>query len=85
MMLLMGDDYQKLKRYDLAIVSYRRAGEMIPSRYLPLYYQMKLYIEKADTVNVHEIANMILNKENKIKKSKITRQIINEAKECLDY
>ena len=85
MMLLMGDDYQKLKRYDLAIVCYRRAGEMIPSRYLPLYYQMKLYIEKADTVNVHEIANMILNKENKIKKSKITRQIINEAKECLDY
>ena len=37
MMLLIGDDYQKLKQYDLAIASYKRAGEMIPSRYLPLY------------------------------------------------
>ena len=28
-MLLIGDDYQKLKQYDLAIASYKRAGEMI--------------------------------------------------------
>lgn len=85
MMLLMGDDYQKLKQYDLAIVSYRRAGEMIPCRYLPLYYQMKLYLENGDTVKAHGIANMIIDKENKIKKLKITQQIINEAKECLNY
>lgn len=84
MMLLMGDDYQKQKLYDLAIDCYRRAGEMIPSRYLPLYYQMKLYLEKGDTVKAHGIAGMIIDKENKIKKSKITQQIIKEAKECLN-
>lgn len=85
MMLLIGDDYQKLKQYDLAMDCYKRAGEMIPSRYLPLYYRMRLYMEKDDTINAHVIANMILNKENKIKKSRLTKQIINEAKECLNY
>ena len=67
MMLLIGDDYQKLKQYDLAIASYKRAGEMIPSRYLPLYYRMELYLETGDMEKAYEIANMIINKKNKIK------------------
>lgn len=85
MMLLMADDYQKLKQYDFAVACYRRAGEMIPSRYLPLYYRMQLYIEKGDMTKAHGIANQILKKKNKIKKSKLTQQIINEAKDCLNY
>lgn len=85
MMLLMGDDYQKLERYDEAIACYKRAGEMIPSRYLPLYYQMKLYQEIEDWGESHRIAHIILRKENKIKKSRITQQVINEATECLKY
>lgn len=85
MMLLMGDDYQKLERYEEAIACYRRAGEMIPSRYLPLYYQMKLYQENGDLEESHRIAHKILKKENKIKKSKITQQVIKEASECLRY
>lgn len=85
MTLLMADDYQKLKQYDFAAVYYRRAGEMIPSRYLPLYYLMQLHLEKGDMIKAHEIANQILKKENKIKKSKLTQQIINEAEECLNY
>ena len=85
MMLLMADDYQKLKQYDFAVACYKRAGEMIPSRYLPLYYRMQLYLENEDIKKAHEIANQILSKENKIKKSKLTQQIINEAKECLNY
>ena len=83
MMLLMGDDYQKLERYDEAIACYKRAGEMIPSRYLPLYYRMKLYQENEDWDESHRIAHIILKKENKIKKSKITQQVIKEATECL--
>ena len=85
MMLLIGDDYQKLKQYDLAIASYKRAGEMIPSRYLPLYYRMELYLETGDMEKAYEIANMIINKKNKIKESKLNQQIINKAKECLNY
>ena len=83
MMLLMGDDYQKLERYDEAIACYKRAGEMIPSRYLPLYYQMKLYQENENLDESHRIAHIILKKENKIKKSRITQQVIKEAIECL--
>ena len=85
MMLLIADNYQKLKQYDFAVAYYRRAAEMIPSRYLPLYYLMQLYLEKGDMTKAHGIANQILNKENKIKKSKLTQQIINEAKKCLNY
>lgn len=85
MMLLMGDDYQKLERYEEAIACYKRAGEMIPSRYLPLYYQMKLYQESEDWNESHRIAHIILEKKNKIKKSKITQQVIKEASECLRY
>jgi tetratricopeptide (TPR) repeat protein len=84
MMLLMGDDYQKLERYEEAIACYKRAGEMIPSRYLPLYYQMKLYQENEDWDESHRIAYIILRKKNKIKKSRITQQVIKEATECLE-
>lgn len=85
MILLIGDNYQKLKQYDLALASYKRAGEMIPSRYLPLYYRMELYLEMGDKEKAHETANIIINKENKIKESKLNQQIINKAKECLNY
>ena len=58
---------------------------MIPSRYLPLYYRMELYLETGDMEKAYEIANMIINKKNKIKESKLNQQIINKAKECLNY
>ena len=85
MTLLMADDYQKLKKYDYALLCYRRAGEMIPSRYLPLYYSMKLYQEKGDIVKARGMAMQILKKKNKIKKSKLTQQIISEAIVCINY
>lgn len=86
MMLLLGDDYQKLKRYDLALACYKRAGEMVPCRYLPLYYSMQVYMETGDTVEARKTACAIVHKENKIKKSRLTRQVIMEAEKFLtDY
>lgn len=83
MMLLMGDDYQQIGLLDSAIACYNRAYQMIPNRYLPLYYQMKLYKDNCNTDNAKVIAKEILRKDNKFKKSKKVQLIINEAKQCL--
>lgn len=82
MMLLMGDDYQQLNLADSALIFYQRAGEMIPCRYLPLYYQMRLYQDIGEDDMAYETADRIIKKRNKLKKSKIITQIINEAKRC---
>lgn len=86
MMLLLGDDYQKLKQYDHALACYKRAWEMVPSRYLPLYYSMRVYMEIGDTVEARKMANAIIHKQNKIKTSRLTRQVVMEAEKFLtDY
>lgn len=46
---------------------------------------MELYLETGDMEKAYEIANMIINKKNKIKESKLNQQIINKVKECLNY
>lgn len=84
MMLLMGDDYQQMGILDSAVICYDRAYQMIPNRYLPLYYQMKLYEDCCKTDNAKVIAKEILRKDNKFKKSKKVQLIINEAKQCLN-
>src|SRR5574344_216544 len=84
MTLLMGDDYQQIGILDSAITCYNRAYQMIPNRYLPLYYQMKLYEDYSMTDNAKVIARKILSKENKFKKTKKNQLIIYEAKNCLN-
>ena len=84
MMLLMGDDYQQMDLPDSAIICYNRANEMIPNRYLPLYYQMKIYQEQNDDINAKVIAKAIIHKENKIKKSETIKEIIKRANNCLE-
>lgn len=83
MMLLMGDDYQQIGLLYSAISCYNRAYQMIPNRYLPLYYQMKLYKDNCNTDKAKVIAKEILRKDNKFKKSKKVQLIINEAKQSL--
>lgn len=83
MMLLMGDNYQQMDIPDSAIVYYKRASEMIPNRFLPLYYQMAVYQEQGNNNKAKEIAEIIVHKENKIKKSKTVNEIIKKANECL--
>lgn len=84
LMLLMGDDYQQIGLLDSAITCYNRAHQMIPNRYLPMYYQMKLYEDYCKTDKAKAIAKEILRKDNKFKKSKKVQLIINEAKQCFN-
>ena len=80
----MGDDYQQIGLLDSAITCYNRAHQMIPNRYLPMYYQMKLYEDYCKTDKAKAIAKEILRKDNKFKKSKKVQLIINEAKQCFN-
>lgn len=84
LMLLMGDDYQQIGILDSAVTCYNRAHQMIPNRYFPMYYQMKLYADYCEIDNAKIIAMEILRKDNKFKKSKKVQLIINEAKQCFN-
>lgn len=83
--MLIADNYQQLGYLEKAIEKYEYANRMIPNRFLPLYYQMKIYIEKGDCINAYKIANTIISKPVKIKRSKAVKQIIDEAKAYLYY
>ena len=83
MMLLMGDNYQQMNLPDSAISYYERASNMIPNRFLPLYYQMVVYQEQGEYDKAKEIAEKITRKEIKIKKSRTIKEIIKQANECL--
>lgn len=83
MMLLMGDNYQQINALDSALVYYKRAGDMIPNRFLPLYYQMEVYKEQGRSNEANAIAKRIIQKENKFKDSKTVEEIIKRANECL--
>lgn len=81
--MLIAHNYQQLGNMDKAVESYRYANWMVPSRFLPLYYTMRLYMENNDTVKACEIADMIIHKPIKIKKSASTQRIVSEAKQLL--
>lgn len=81
--MLIGDDYQNIGDTLSAISRYEYANLMVPSRLLPQYYQMRLYLEKGDTVASIDIAKNIVRKEPKIKQSRAARKIINEANEII--
>ena len=83
MMLLMGDNYQQLNIPDSAITYYRRASNMIPCRFLPLYYQMQIYQEQSEYDKAKAMAEEIIHKEIKIKESRTVQEIIKHANECL--
>jgi tetratricopeptide (TPR) repeat protein len=83
MMILMGDNYQQLNIPDSALKYYKRASEMIPNRFLPLYYQMTVYQEQDEMNKAKQIAEVIIHKENKIRKSKTIEEIIKRANDCL--
>lgn len=81
--MLIAHNYQQMGFMDKAIDRYEYAGQMVPNRFLPLYYMMGIYIEINDTVNACRVADIIVNKPVKIKKSGATKRIINEARSFL--
>jgi O-antigen polymerase len=81
--LLIGDDFLQLDMLDSAITEFHYANYMIPCRYLPLYYEMKLYQDSGKEDKAKELANIILKKTNKVNKSAKVRMIKNLAKDVL--
>ena len=80
--LLLGDNYQQLGMSDSAIARYDMASKMIPNRFLPLYYQMRLYKDIGQNNKAKKMAQNILSKKIKVDNT-ATREIIREARECL--
>lgn len=79
--LLLGDCYEKLGDTINAINHYTQAGYMVPNKFIPHYYIMRLYLKQGDTLKAMYEANLILNKEIKIDRSAKVRKIIQEARE----
>lgn len=83
--MLIGDCFQNKGDTIEAIGHYNYAGKMVPSKFLPQYYIMKLYMDKGDTLNAATTANAILTKDVKVNQSKAVKRIITEAQEIASY
>ena len=81
--MLIGDCMQHTGDTIGAIERYRYAGRMVPSKFLPLYFIMNLYIASGDTIQAVQVADHILHKKVKIDRSKAVQRIIREASEII--
>ena len=75
---LIGKNYQRLGLYQEAENMYCKAYYRIPHRMYPLFLLMNLYEKEKDTARMQEMANQIIEMEEKIPSS-LTRYIKNEA------
>ena len=82
--MLLADDYQQLGDMMLALEHYDEAARMVPSRFLPHYYKMNLYLETGDTAKAVQMAEQIINKDIKVDKSGSVKKIRKEATELLN-
>lgn len=82
--MLIGDCFQKTGDTAKALECYYTASRMVPNRFLPLYYIMNLYLDMNDIRSAEEIANLILEKDVKIARSRTVKRIIREAHEVMD-
>lgn len=78
----LGDVYKNTKQYDKAETAYKRAANMIPSRFYPLYLLAKLYETKGDTKNAVAMAKTILKKDVKVSSTAI-KEIQQEMQELI--
>ena len=83
--MLIGDCFHNTGDTIEAIEHYNYAGKMVPSKFLPQYYIMKLYMDKGDTLNATTTANAILTKDVKVNQSMAVQRIITEAREIASY
>ena len=77
--MLLADDYQHMGNTSLAVSHYDMASDMVPSKFLPHYYKMKLYLEVGDSISAVGVAEYIIKKEVKVKRSRSVQKIIEEA------
>lgn len=76
--ILMGRNYEDLKKYDIADSLYTKAFFMQPNRLYPLYRQMKLYEQMNDSERLRNKAKEILDFNPKVN-SPATEDMKNEA------
>ncbi len=82
--MLMADNFRKSGNKKEAIKRLRFANNMIPNRFLPLYYEMEIYKEDNDSIKAYNVAMKIINKSVKIKNSHSIRKIKEEAKKVIE-
>lgn len=64
--LNLGKNYENLNNDSLAEITYLKAANLIPQRYIPKYYLFKIYLRAGQTRKANEIAENINNMEFKI-------------------
>lgn len=77
--MLMADNYKELGCPQKAINLFEYANSMVPSKFLPLYYEMVTYENEKDYANAYRIAEIIKSKPTKVAKSPSVKKIKNEA------
>jgi len=82
--LILGDCYEKMGDAYNAINHYTQAGYMVPNKFIPHYYIMRLSLQQGDTLKAIDEANLILNKDIKIDRSAKVRLIIQKAREVVN-
>lgn len=80
--MLLADNYYQIGDTDKAIQSYKHAENMIPCRFLPLYYQFEIYKEVGRVEESLKIAQKIIAKDVKVN-SNTVEIIIKEANNFL--
>ena len=82
--MIMGDCYKHIGDTLKAMECFDCAGRMVPSKFLPQYNRMHLFVDRGDTVNALNTANEILSKDVKVYRSKRVQRIISDAEEVIN-
>lgn len=64
--MLLADNYQQMEYADSAIHHFQKAYNMIPNRFLPLFWQMQIYSDYNDVYRADSVARIIMAKQIKI-------------------
>lgn len=81
--MILADNFYHTGKTQKAIETYKHAGNMIPNRFLPLYYQLEIFEKENNTDEAKKIAKEILKKKVKVKSQTIDF-IIEKAKNYLN-
>ena len=83
-LMLKADCYQNLGDTLSALANYDYAAKMVPSKYLPHYCVMNIYLSQRDTINAIITAKSILSKDVKVDRSKTVKRIIRESQDLVN-
>jgi O-antigen polymerase len=78
----LGNCFTLQKRYDLAESYYLKSINMIPSKMLPRYFLVRMYLQKGDTLKAKTTAQYIVNMPVKVN-TDVSKQIVTEMKKLL--